>query len=392
MPHSGRTKRGSTGSSVRQIGCSGGSNCSTCAGRVDQLCLGVTGLALADLLELSTRVIDLGHQGLDDTLVCGGRKIALDTATLLLDESNEATGPLPHGFRSSECVGHVVVTDSCECLFSVDNGVVEGGQRGAELRFTPGVGAPLRVESIELGRQPGQVVAREMELDGPELGFDTAVAPGGVGLPLEWLELTTYFPDQILEAQEVALGGLQTTLGALTPLAELEDSRRLLDDRAAIFGSCRENRVELALTHDDVLLAPDSRVGQKLLDVEQAALRTVDLVFGITRTEQQPRDRDLVELDRQQTRGVVDRERHLGATERRPFRRTGEDDVVHLPATNGARALRAQHPRDGVDEVRLAGPVGSDHHRHTRLELDRRAVSETLEALERERLQEHRPW
>src|SRR3712207_8511203 len=38
----------------------------------------------------------------------------------------------------------------------------------------------------------------------------------------------------------------------------------------------------------------------------------------------------------------------------------GEDDVLHLAATEALRTLLAQDPGDGVDHVRLARPVGSD--------------------------------
>ena len=39
------------------------------------------------------------------------------------------------------------------------------------------------------------------------------------------------------------------------------------------------------------------------------------------------------------------------------FGGAGEDDVVHLAAAQRRGALRAEHPRDGVDDVRLAGAV-----------------------------------
>ena len=89
-------------------------------------------------------------------------------------------------------------------------------------------------------------------------------------------------------------------------------------DRAAVLGRAVEHRVELALADDHVLLAADAGVGEQLLDVEQPARRAVDLVLGVAVAEQRARDRDLGELDRQQAGGVVDRERHLGAPERRP--------------------------------------------------------------------------
>ena len=53
------------------------------------------------------------------------------------------------------------------------------------------------------------------------------------------------------------------------------------------------------------------------------------------------------------------------------------------------RRLGAEHPADGVDDVRLARPVRAHHDGDARLELERSGVGEGLEALEGERLQEH---
>ena len=75
----------------------------------------------------------------------------------------------------------------------------------------------------------------------------------------------------------------------------------------------------------------------------------------------------------------------LGAAERRPLRRAGEDDVVHLLAAHRARRLRAEHPADGVDDVGLAAAVRARRRRDARLEVERRGLGEGLEALERQR-------
>ena len=96
---------------------------------------------------------------------------------------------------------------------------------------------------------------------------------------------------------------------------------RFFDDRPPVLGPRVEHGVELTLADDDVLLATDARVGEQLLDVEQAARRAVDHVLGVAGAEERPGDRHLGELDRQQPGGVVDRERHLGPARARAGRR-----------------------------------------------------------------------
>ena len=80
----------------------------------------------------------------------------------------------------------------------------------------------------------------------------------------------------------------------------------------------------------------------------------------------------------------------LGAAERGPVGGAGEDDVVHLAAAQRPRALRAEHPRDRVDEVRLARAVRADDDADARLELERGLVGERLEALQGQRFRNKR--
>ena len=167
---------------------------------------------------------------------------------------------------------------------------------------------------------------------------------------------------------------------------ELENAGRLLDHHAPVLGTGLEDRVELALADDHVLLAADSCVGEKLLDVEQAAGGPIERVLALARAKQRPGDRYLCDLDRQTPRSVVDRERHLGSPEGGPLRGAGEDDIVHFRGPDNFRALGAEHPGHGVDHVRLARTVRPDHNGDTRLELDRRGIGKGLEPFESQRL------
>jgi hypothetical protein len=52
--------------------------------------------------------------------------------------------------------------------------------------------------------------------------------------------------------------------------------------------------------------------------------------------------------------------------------------------TSSIFELRAEDPGHGVDDVRLPGAVGADHHGDPRLEVEGRGVGEGLEAPEGE--------
>ncbi|MFZ9882512.1 MAG: hypothetical protein ACO3QC_14060, partial [Phycisphaerales bacterium] len=80
----------------------------------------------------------------------------------------------------------------------------------------------------------------------------------GIGLTFEGPQLATDFAQQILHSQQRTFGGVQPTFGLLLALAELENSGGLLDDGSPVLGSGVQDGVDLALTHDHVLLATDS--------------------------------------------------------------------------------------------------------------------------------------
>ena len=222
-----------------------------------------------------------------------------------------------------------------------------------------------------------------------QLADELAVALGRLGLAFERAQLAADLAQQVLHAQEVGLGRLEAAFGLLLAAAVLEDAGRLLDDRPPVLGAGVEHRVDLALADDHVLLATDAGVAQQLLHVEQPARHAVDRVLALAAAEQDAADGDLVELHRQQPGRVVDGQADLGAAERRPGGGAGEDDVVHLLAADRLRCLGAEHPRDRVDDVRLAGSVRPDHHGDAGLQRHGRGVGERLEALEGETLEEH---
>ena len=141
----------------------------------------------------------------------------------------------------------------------------------------------------------------------------------------------------------------------------LEDPGGLLDEAASVVGGGAQDGVELALPDDDVHLAPQARVTEKLLNVEETAGGAVDLVFRAAPAEQGARDGDLGVVDRQGAVGVVDGQGDLGSSERRAGAGAGEDDVGHGAAAQVLGALLPHDPGQGVDDVGLAGPVGADH-------------------------------
>ncbi|HEX6657881.1 MAG TPA: AAA family ATPase [Ilumatobacter sp.] len=329
---------------------------------------------------------------LDTEVMAAGAEltaVALHRPPPFAEDRCQAACPLAQLLDPHQAVTDVVLATRRELALDRHHGRVEPRQLAFQL-VLEAMGVDLGgSERLELGAQTGDLAARDVDPERRELLDEHAVASGGLGLAFEWSQLAADLAQQILDAQQVGLGRVEAALGLLLAAPVLEDAGSLLDDRPAVLGSSVEHGVDLPLADDHVLLAADAGVAQQLLHVEQAARDTIDRVLALAAAEQDAADRDLVELDGQQPGRVVDGEADLGPAERRARRSTGKDDVVHLLTADRLRGLGAEHPSDGVDDVRLARTVRSDDHGDAGLERHGRRVGERLEALEGETLEEH---
>ena len=210
----------------------------------------------------------------------------------------------------------------------------------------------------------------------------------GVRLALQRSETPALLFEDVGKAGNVDIGLLEPSQRTITPAAMLRDTCGFFDDGAVLIGTSVEDVPDLALAHEDVLVAADTTVGQQLVEVEESARRAVEQVLRCPVAIEPAGHRDLVEIERQETVGVVERERHLGATEPRAGRSAGEDDIVHLLGAQRRGRLSAHHPRERVEQVGLPRAVRPDHDVHPGVELEAGAVGERLEAGERQSLQQ----
>jgi hypothetical protein len=147
-----------------------------------------------------------------------------------------------------------------------------------------------------------------------QLGGDLAGSLRQLGLPLEGANLAAKLPDQVADTLDVGVDPLELAKRALLAAPVLEDAGRFLDVRASLLGAGVQDLVELTLADDRMQLTAHTRVGEQLLNIEKPARHAVHGVLALTGPEESPADRHFAELDRKDARGVVDRERDLGAS------------------------------------------------------------------------------
>ena len=174
------------------------------------------------------------------------------------------------------------------------------------------------------------LAAHQVDPKRGELADQVAVAASGIGLSLQRLELSTDFTEQILQPGQVRFSRLKPTFALLLPTTIFEHASGFFDDRAAVFRASVENGIDLALRNDDVLLATNTGIAQEILDVEEPTGHAVDFILAVTSAKEATGDRDLFEFDRHESGGVVERDRHLGSSERLHLGCPSKDDIVHL--------------------------------------------------------------
>src|SRR6267142_884954 len=96
------------------------------------------------------------------------------------------------------------------------------------------------------------LVARETRVDSLELVEKLLVAAGLAGLALQRNDLAFDFLDDVGDADKVRLGVLKLAEGFLLLVLVLVDARGFFKNRAAIFGVCAENLVDLSLRHQRI--------------------------------------------------------------------------------------------------------------------------------------------
>ena len=149
---------------------------------------------------------------------------------------------------------------------------------------------------------------------------------------------------------------------------------------------------DAALLDDGIAFRSQAGAHEDVLDVAQPGLTAVDEVFALARAEQAPGDGHFgrlggvagdVAIDTRLGRRIDQRHGDRSHAEGLALPCTGEDDVLHAGAAQGFGGLLAQHPADGVAQVRLSAPVRAyDGGNASAIESQLSPVAKGLEALD----------
>jgi hypothetical protein len=207
-----------------------------------------------------------------------------------------------------------------------------------------------------------------------------AVALRTPHLRVEFRNAALDFGDQVVDADPVLLGLLETTHRLVLAREELVDARGLFEERAPFGRLAREDRVDLALRHDRVRTRSETGAHQQLHHVAHAHLVTIDEVLALARTVRATRDLDFAVLDRQAVVAVVERHGDFGQAERLAFVVAGEDHVFEFARAQALARRFAEDPAKRIDHVRLAGSVRPDNRGNAAGKFQRRRFGKRFKA------------
>ena len=168
----------------------------------------------------------------------------------------------------------------------------------------------------------------------------------------------------VVEASQVVARVAQAALGFLAALAVLGDPGRFFEKAADVLGARLDDARDHALLDDRVGARTKTGAEEEVDDVLAPHVHVVDVIGRLARTVEHALDRDLGiarPLPRRLALGVVEDELHARARHRLARGGAVEDHVLHRLAAQGGGACLAQHPAHGIDDVRLAAAVRTNH-------------------------------
>ena len=246
----------------------------------------------------------------------------------------------------------------------------------------------LASDRLVLGGQGRVVGGEQCQVEALALGLERLVLLGLPGLALDRRELAPHLFHHVAQTLEVESGRVELALGLGALLLVAGDAGRLLDEHPALPRLGGQHVVEALLVHERVGLGVDPGPREEILDVPQAAHVGVEQVLALTGAVQASGHRHLAPRHAEAA-VVVEHEADLGHADHLPRGGAVEDDVLHLVAAEGLRALLTEGPADGVGHVGLAAAVGTDDARDAREDLYIGLLGERLEAVDQDRFESH---
>ena len=273
-----------------------------------------------------------------------------------------------HGFNSGVVVAHLGPARGEDGGLRLD-GFFRFTQ--SHLAFAPVITEPRALNLLQLAGE-ARVVARALRL-----AFHRSHARAD-------------FREDVAHPFQVAARLVEFPQRVFALVAIQRDAGSFFKQRPALLGVDRQGLIDHALADDGVGAARQARLGEQFAHLAQAYFAAVKQVFILAVAIGAAADDHFVEIDGEETIGVVEREVHFGHAGARAAIAAGKDQVLCLLGAQRREDLLAQHPAQAVGHVALAQSVRADDGRDAGGEDELGLGRKGLEPLHFEMFQSHR--
>ena len=171
------------------------------------------------------------------------------------------------------------------------------------------------------------------------------------GLAFQVAQTRRQLADDVLGARQIGLRFAKLVLGLIALGLVNGDACCLFKQLAPLLRALRQRLVDEALADDGIGALAQPRASQQLADVTQAHAVAVEVILVLARAVGAAADLNLVEVDRQPARRIVEGQHDVRHAEPGALFAAGEDHVFGAFAAQRAEALFAEHPAQRVGYI-----------------------------------------
>ena len=165
----------------------------------------------------------------------------------------------------------------------------------------------------------------------------------------------------VIDAQQVFIRSLQAAFRLFFSVAVTRNTRRFVKDFAAVRTLGGNNVGYSSLPDDGISVPSKAGIKEQGIDILQAHLFPVDIIFTLTASVIPARQLDFRAVTVKNAGRVINNQRDLGKTHRRSQRSAAKDHIFHFAAAQCLRTLFAHNPENCVAEIALPCSVGADY-------------------------------
>jgi hypothetical protein len=209
-----------------------------------------------------------------------------------------------------------------------------------------------------------------------------SIAVSASGLPLERSKALSNFIHDVAEPKHVLVNSDKPTFCFDLLGFESRNACRFFKYSPPVLGGSLQQTIHFPLFNQTVRINTNASSTEKILNVLKTTRLAIDRILTFATAKYTPTYMHFVGVVAKNTRLIVKNQDDFSAVGwfATTFGRALEDDVGHVGAPKGFGALSPKYPFYGIDNIRFAGSVWTNHNRDAIRKIEPSSICKTLEA------------